>query len=385
MNSDFTRLTAQAADLLQAAAIMAGFLIVVLALRLLWGRVVEPLARKTHSSLDDMVLLPLRGLVLWGLFLLGLYHSLNSLPGVRQHKAIGPIIGKTLSVAWVLLAVWLTLKIVHALIAWYVNRSAQERHGARDVSQEALLVQRVANVIVIALGALYLLSALGLNVGPLLAGGAVGGIVLAVALQDTLANLFAGLYISIDKPVSVGDYIKLQSGEEGFVVDIGWRSTKVRLWANNVVVVPNSVLGRSLITNYFLPDQEMSVYVPCGVAYDSDLERVERAAAEVAREVMDRVKGASADWQPVVRWKEFADSAITFVTVLRVCEFGAQYELQSEFIKALHRRFQQDAIEIPFPVRTVIVRPSAPEPESGGEGRSSLEQRSSEMRAPLRS
>ena len=77
--------------------------------------------------------------------------------------------------------------------------------------------------------------------------------------------------VTIDKPVSVGDFIKLESGEEGFVEEIGWRSTKMRLWANNLVVIPNSKLSQSVITNYFLPAQEMSVYVPCGVAYDSDL------------------------------------------------------------------------------------------------------------------
>jgi small-conductance mechanosensitive channel len=140
----------------------------------------------------------------------------------------------------------------------------------------------------------------------------------------------------------------------------------VRLWANNVVVVPNSLLSKSLITNYFLPDQEMSVYVPCGVAYGSDLGQVERVTVEAAKEAMERVKGASTDWQPVVRWKEFADSAITFVAVLRVCEFGAQYELQSEFIKALHRRFGEEGIEIPFPIRTVIVRPSGSGAEKDG-------------------
>jgi small-conductance mechanosensitive channel len=358
MSSDLTQVSAHVTDGFRAAAIMAGFLIAMLAVRLLWGRVIEPAARRAHRSLEGTALLPLRTLVLWGLLLLGLYHSLNSLHAVHEHRTIAPTMAKTLSAAWVLLAVWFALRMVRAFAAWYGERAAEAGDGGRDIGPEVALGRKVASVVILALGALYLLSTLGLNIGPLLAGGAVGGVVLAVALQDTLSNLFAGLFISLDRPVSVGDYIKLQSGEEGFVVEIGWRSTKVRLWANNVVVIPNSLLSKSLVTNYFLPEQEMSVYVPCGVAYDSDLERVERVTVEVAKEVMDRVHGASTDWQPVVRWKEFADSAITFVTALRVCEFGAQYELQSEFIKALLQRFREEEIVIPFPIRTVVMQQS---------------------------
>jgi len=237
----------------------------------------------------------------------------------------------------------------------------------------------------IGLGLLFVLRVIGVDISPLLAGGAIGGLAIALALQDTLTNLFAGLYMTIDKPVSVGDFIKLESGEEGFVEEIGWRSTKVRLWANNLVVIPNSKLSQSVITNYFLPAQEMSVYVPCGVAYDSDLERVERVTIEVAKEVMGRVEGSSPDWEPVVRWQSFGDFAITFVTVLRVTDFAAQYRLRSEFIKALHQRFGEEGIEIPFPIRTVIVKPSGPVPETGSGDRSSMEQRNPEAGAALRS
>ncbi|MBI4531562.1 MAG: mechanosensitive ion channel family protein, partial [Candidatus Latescibacteria bacterium] len=157
--------------------------------------------------------------------------------------------------------------------------------------------------------------------------------------------------------------------------EIGWRNTKVRLWANNVVVIPNSKLSQSVITNYFLPEQEMSVYVWCGVAYDSDLQHVEDVTIEVAKHVMLEVEGSALDWEPVVRWKEFGDFAITFVTVLRVKEFSAQYKLQSEFIKALHHRFKEEGIEIPFPIRTVILKNAETKDEETrqpGEGFSSL-------------
>jgi len=189
----------------------------------------------------------------------------------------------------------------------------------------------------------------------------------ALALQDTLSNLFAGIYMMVDRPVTVGDFIKLESGEEGFVEEIGWRNTKVRMWANNIVIIPNSKLSQSVLTNYYLPHQEMSVYVRCGVAYDSDLEHVERVCVEVAKEVMARVEGSATDWQPAVRFKEFADFSINFLVVLRVTDFAAQYLLAHEYIKALHRRFDREGIEIPFPIRTVIMHPPTAKAPAGPE------------------
>jgi small-conductance mechanosensitive channel len=163
----------------------------------------------------------------------------------------------------------------------------------------------------------------------------------------------------VDRPITVGDFVKLESGEEGFVEEIGWRNTKVRMWANNIVVIPNSTLSQSVLTNYYLPRQELSVYIRCGVAYDSDLEHVERVCVEVGKEVMARIPGCQLDWTPVVRFKEFADFSINFLVVLRVKDFAAQYLLGHEYMKALHRRFNEEGIEIPFPIRTVIMHSPA--------------------------
>jgi small-conductance mechanosensitive channel len=92
------------------------------------------------------------------------------------------------------------------------------------------------------------------------------------------------------------------------------------------------------------------------VAYDSDLEHVERVCIEVGKEVMARIPGSATDWTPVVRYKEFADFSINFLVVLRVADFAAQYLLAHEYMKTLHRRFDEEGIEIPFPIRTVIMQ-----------------------------
>jgi len=373
-----------AADLVTAGGILVAFLTAMLLVRLFWMRALRPFVRRTNTELDDLLLLPLRGLALWGLLALGAYESLMSLDLVRSSEQAVRIPRNAHAVASVALAVWTSLRIFNGIIGLYMS-AKQESPRAGEIGHHVNLARKAVNVVVLGLGLLFVLRVIGVDISPLLAGGAIGGLAVALALQDTLSNLFAGLYMTIDKPVSVGDFIKLESGEEGFVEEIGRRSTKVRLWANSLVVIPNSKLSQSVITNYFLPAQEMSVYVPCGVAYDSDLERVERVTIEVAKEVMARVEGSSPDWEPVVRWQRFGDFAITFVTVLRVTDFATQYRLKSEFVKALHRRFQQEGIEIRFPIRTVIVRPSGSAPETGGGDQSGMEQRNPEAGAALRS
>ncbi|HIE51735.1 MAG TPA: mechanosensitive ion channel family protein [Armatimonadetes bacterium] len=354
-----------AQDLLTAGGILGASLLTVILVRLAWQRLLSPFVRRTETELDDAILVPLRRLVLWGIFLLGLYYSFGSLEAVQSNPKVGSLWGKVMGIAWVLLAIWTTLRLFNGVVAWYVRQAAERPEGARDLTHQAGLVRKAVNIVLLALGLFYILQVAGLDISPLLAGGAIGGLAVALALQDTLSNLFAGFYLNIDRPVKEGDFIRLESGEEGFVEEIGWRNTKVRMWANNVVVIPNSKLSQSIITNYYLPQQEMSVYVWCGVSYDSDLQYVEEVTVEVAKEVMQRVEGSDTEWEPVVRWKEFGDFAITFVTVLRVKEFGAQYKLQSEFIKALHRRFQEEGIEIPFPIRTVILKPATGETHAG--------------------
>ncbi|MBM4048511.1 MAG: mechanosensitive ion channel family protein [Planctomycetes bacterium] len=364
MMDEFLKPGSLALDLVSAGAVFSGFLLGLLLIRALWMRVLRPFVARTQTDLDDTILTSLRGLVLWGVFMLGLYYALSSMEVLQSKPRFIVLMGKTFGIAWVALAVVAAIRLFSAFMGWYVRKEAAHPEHARDLSHQASLLQKVVTFLALVLGLLYVLRIAGVDISPLLASGAIGGLAVALALQDTLSNLFAGFFLNIDRPVKVGDFVKLESGEEGLVQEIGWRNTKICMLANNVVVVPNSKLSQSTLTNYYLPRQELSVPVPCGVAYDSDLQRVEDVAVEVGREVMQRVPGAAPDWQPVVRWKEFGDFAINFVTVLRAREFTAQFALQSEFIKALHKRFNQEGIEIPFPIRTVIMKSPSPDPQT---------------------
>ena len=181
----------------------------------------------------------------------------------------------------------------------------------------------------------------------------IGSLAVGLALQDTLSNLFAGFYLTLDRPARVGDYIRLESGEEGYVETIGWRSTQVRMLPNNMFVIPNSKLASSIFTNFYLPDRELAVLVDVGVSYNSDLKKVEKATIEVAKEVMKEISGGMPDFQPFIRFNTFADSSINFTVILRGREYVDQYLIKHEFIKRLHERYQREGIEIPYPQRTI--------------------------------
>ena len=248
------------------------------------------------------------------------------------------------------------LSFLNGAINWYVTAKAT------GLTAQVLVLRKLINFGAWALVGVLVLSQFGYKVSALLATMGIAGLAVALALQDTLANIFAGIYIVADRSAKTGDYAKLESGEEGFVEEVGWRNTRIRLWANNIVVVPNSKLIQSTFTNYELPAQPCSVYVSCGVGYDSDLDRVEDVTIDTARTIQQTVPGAVADHQPVVRFQQFGDSNIDFIVVLRSQDASSQFILKHEFIKSLHRRYRSEGINISFPVRTVVFGDGASSP-----------------------
>jgi small-conductance mechanosensitive channel len=206
---------------------------------------------------------------------------------------------------------------------------------------------------VVLLGALVALSNLGVSVTPVLTALGVGSLAVALALQPTLTNLFAGFQITLARQVRIGDYVELEGGQAGFVQDISWRSTLIRELADNLVVVPNARLAEIIVRNFTLPDAEMSVVVPCAVAYGSNLDHVERVVIEAAREVQRSVPGAVRGFEPLVRYHTFGESSIGLSIVIRVDDIAARSVAQSEVLKRLHTRFAAEGIEIPLPQRVV--------------------------------
>jgi small-conductance mechanosensitive channel len=217
------------------------------------------------------------------------------------------------------------------------------------------IIRAVTHAVVFVVGVLVLLGTFGISITPLVASLGVASLAVALALQGPLSNLFAGLLILADRSLKVGDFIVLDSGEKGYIEHIGLRHTRVRMLPDDVVIVPNEKLASSTIHNTHLPERPISFWVDIGVHYDSDLEHVERVTLEVARKVLATVEGAVADHEPFVRFRRFGESSIDFRVILRVRQYVDKYRVTHEFIKALHARFREEGIVIPFPLRTIDI------------------------------
>lgn len=303
-------------------------------------------ASRTRWEGGGVILRSIRGpVVVWSL-MAGLYLGMefSQLPEEAVEVA-----GRILKVLWIVSVTWVGAGTVSQLITFYASKW-------QVTLPMTSLTQNFAKSAILVLGALIILDSLGVRIGSLLAALGIGSLAVALGLQDTLSNLFAGVYVTLSRNIRVGDYIKLESGQEGYVTDIGWRATKIRMLPNNLVIVPNGKLGQSIITNYYLPDKELAVLVQVGVDYASDLERVEQVTLEVAREVMRTVPGGILTFEPLVRYHTFGESAVNFTVVMRAQEFVDQYLIIHEFVKRLHTRYQQEGITIPFPIRTVHLR-----------------------------
>lgn len=221
-----------------------------------------------------------------------------------------------------------------------------------DLPLTSLFVN-LTRLVIFTIGSLIILQSIGISITPLLTALGVGGISIGLALQTTLSNLFSGLNIIMSRKVNPGDYVKLETGEEGYVTDVTWRHTTIREIPNNLIVVPNAQLVSATFKNYSLPEREIIVLVEVGVAYGSDLEKVEKVTLSVAEEVMREVVGGVPEFEPFLRFHTFGYFSINFTVYFGAKKYFDHLITRHEFIKRLHNRYRQEGIEIPFPIRPV--------------------------------
>lgn len=215
------------------------------------------------------------------------------------------------------------------------------------------LLPNIAKYVILVAGTAFILQGVGVPIGGVIAGLGIGGLAAALAFRDTLENFFSGIQLLVARKVRVGDFITIGSGETGYVTDISWRETTIRDFNNNLIIIPNAQLSSNIVTNYNLPIHDIFVELVCGVGYDSDLEHVERVVKEVGKEVYKEVIGEELPEGPSFMYLDFADSAINFKTKILVKQFGDRMKVKHPLIKALHKRFKEEGINIPFPIRTI--------------------------------
>ena len=299
------------------------------------------LAKRTPFHWDDTLVDALRGLLWIWLVLAALLVAapdLNLLPDVEAKVRFFSV-----------LAYIVTLTIFAARFCGNLVPVL----SARGLVTSTSILRNVVRLVVFVLGGVIVLDRLGIAIAPILTVLGVGSLGVGLALKDTLSNLFAGMQIVASGHVRVGDWIRLESGDEGTVADIQWRVTTVRTASNTLVFVPNARMAESLVTNYSRPTPEIAVRVPFAVGYGADLERIERIAIEVGRETLKQSAAGMADFEPIIRFGALGESSVALTLVLRARDPSQEALLRHEAVKRLHRRLGAEAIDAPYPVRSV--------------------------------
>lgn len=248
--------------------------------------------------------------------------------------------------ASIVVFVIVSLSLVAASVAVRMMALYGERQGMPLLV--AGLTRTITRILVLAIGAMSLLAYLNIPITPMVTFLGVSGLAAALALQDTLANLFAGIHILVERPISLGDLIRLESGQEGTVTDIGWRTTRVRTGSNDMVVAPNIKITSSVLVNYSLPDHSAVIEIPVLVAHEADSAQVSRIALEVAA----GVEGVLEQPAPVL----LCDPGVLlthlqFKLLVNIGDRPQQGRIQSEIRLRLLERFRAEGVPLPKAVK----------------------------------
>ena len=315
------------------------------------GKLIRLTTKKV--SLDNKIVAALKTPIRLIILILGIFvASYYVKPDLRIDGFDLILVYKIISIFIITYAV---VSVVRAFFMWYVDNLELKNKVAMDDTLFHFL-SKVITVTLYVIAILTALSMLNIEIKPILAGLGIAGLAVALALQDTLSNFFSAVYIVVDQPIKMNDYVELPTGEKGYVSEIGWRSTRLTTREKNVVVIPNSKLSQSVITNYNQIQTKFKVEVPIGVSYKSDLDKVEKVTVKVAKDLILRLEPTVKNFEPYIRYETFGDYSINFKVALMSENVENKFVLVHEFVKELTKAYRKEKIEIPYPQREVHIK-----------------------------
>jgi small-conductance mechanosensitive channel len=331
----------------RSLAIPATVFLMVVALGLVVRRIalarLRKWARASPTRVDESLIETLHGPSLMWVMIFGIYAAtdISELPANATLWA-----ERALQVLWI---VSLTIAISR-LAGRAVRIYGTKNEGAVPTGS---LTEILASLVVSMIGALTLMRILGIDITAILTALGVGGLAVALALQDTLSNFFAGFYVSVAGQIRVGDLVQLDSGQQGYVMDIGWRSTTLRQGVNNLIVIPNNKIAQSIVTNYYLPERRLIFTMTVSVSYEADPELVERTLFDTVKTA--DVAGLLKNSPPTILLSNFSERGQEFTVVCNVADFESQGRVGHELRKRILKRFRDSGIQ--FAVRQVELKP----------------------------
>jgi|SRR5208283_635530 len=335
------------------------FLVVLVAAWALKGllfRALEHIAARTGTDLDSTLVGALRWPARYWVVLLALVVAVADL----DERDVPARVAHALSVATlILLTISITLAVARASIVLLQHSMRRSATGIEITTLTKTMIRLFWAVPAV----LIILSAFGIQVWPAMATLGVGGIAVTFALKDTLANVFSGFYVSLSGQLHRGDYIRLDRTTEGYVMDIHWRITALRTLDGNMVLIPNSKLAEAVVTNLSQPTALLSVGISYGVAYDTDLELLDRVVLEEVSAAQGAIPGLLAEPAAVNRLNPgFGDWALNFTLYVSVTDVSAQFAVTDLLRRRLLKRFLKEGIRMPYPTRTLEIQRKAGSP-----------------------
>jgi small-conductance mechanosensitive channel len=234
-------------------------------------------------------------------------------------------------------------------------KAVSDRSDAHSIirPQTQPLFNNIVLVVVLALSVYLVFSTWHIDMTAWLASAGIIGIAVGFAAKDTLANLFAGVFILADTPYKIGDYVVLDTGERGKVTHIGIRSTRILTRDDVEITIPNSIMGNTRVTNQSGgPHEKFRTRVPVGVAYGSDIDQVRRVLLEIATQEPEVCK----DPEPRVRFRKFGASSLDFELLCWVDNPEFRGRVVDALNSTIYKRFKVEGIEIPYSKHDVFIK-----------------------------
>ncbi len=306
-------------------------------------RILKKIAARTKITADDKLVDLLHGPICTAIFLVGILHALSVTTPPAPWGFVLPSLVKSL-------LLFVALQALSRFFNWLTKLNISRDLKSDKLGQDfSLLLKNLIRVVILVAGLLWLLAIWKVDLTPLFASAGIAGIAVALAAKDTLANFFGGLSIFMDKTFKLGEYIILESGERGEVVEIGIRSTRIKTRDDVLITIPNSILANSKIINESAPIPRFRIRVPVSVAYGSDLDQVEEVLLEVAK----ANPNVSLELEPRVRLRVFSDSSLNFELLCWVSDPRVKGLETHNLLRSIYEAFAEKGIEIPFPQRDI--------------------------------
>ncbi|MEA2031005.1 MAG: mechanosensitive ion channel family protein [candidate division Zixibacteria bacterium] len=337
------------------AIIIIGTVIAAFLVRLILFVIAKRLALKTKTHIDDKLLYAIRRPIYALVYLFGFgylfeFFKTSKLPYLND--SLFEITDGIVFTLAVLMITHLTVRILSTLTTWF-GKNVATRTETKVDDEFVPLVDRSIKVILYVLGILIVLDHFDINITGLITVLGVGSLAVALAAQETLANMIGGFVIMMDRPFRVGDRLVLNDGKICDVFQVGVRSTKFLTRENTLIIVPNAELVKSTIHNLSYPRPETKIWINVGVSYSSDLDKVKAVMLGEAEKHVNIMNEPA----PLFRFLDFGDSSLDVSLYCQLADVTTQYQTESEVRQQILRRFRAEGIEIPFPQRVVTMAP----------------------------